>query len=83
MTNALRVMLRDQGTLVTGVHVGYVDTDMAAAIEAPKLDPDEVARQVVEAIASGTEEVLVDPLSRQVKAALAGDLDLLYPVAVG
>jgi NAD(P)-dependent dehydrogenase (short-subunit alcohol dehydrogenase family) len=83
MTNALRVMLRDQGTLVTGVHVGYVDTDMAAAIEAPKLDPAEVARQVVEAIASGTEEVLVDPLSRQVKAALAGDLHLLYPVAVG
>jgi NAD(P)-dependent dehydrogenase (short-subunit alcohol dehydrogenase family) len=83
MTNGLRIVLREQGTLVVGVHLGYADTDMAAAIEAPKLDPAEVARQVVEAIASGTEEVLVDPLSRQVKAALAQDLRVLYPVAVG
>jgi hypothetical protein len=59
-----------------------VDTDITAAIEAPKLDPAEVARHAVEAIASGTEEVLVDPLSRQVEAALAGDLHLLHPVAV-
>jgi NAD(P)-dependent dehydrogenase (short-subunit alcohol dehydrogenase family) len=79
MTNALRILLNQQGTLVVGVHLGYADTDMAAAIEGPKLDPAEVARQVVEAIVDGREEVLVDPLSRQVRAALSGDLSLLYP----
>jgi len=83
MTNALRVLLRDQGTLVVGVHLGYADTDMTAGIDAPKLDPAEVARQVVEAIASGSEEVLADPLTRQVRAALSGDLDAFYPVPVG
>jgi NAD(P)-dependent dehydrogenase (short-subunit alcohol dehydrogenase family) len=81
MTNALRVMLREQNTLVVGVHVGYVDTDMTAAVDAPKLDPAEVARQVVEALGEGREEVLVDALSRQVKEALSGDLRLLYPEA--
>jgi len=81
MTNAVRLMLRDQGTLVVGVHFGYADTDMAAAIAGPKLDPAEVARQVVEAIAEGHEEVLADPLSRQVRAALSGELRLLYPAA--
>ena len=81
MTNALRVMLRPQGTLVVGVHFGHADTDMTAAIDAPKLDPAEVAAQVVEALAVGREEVLVDAISRQVKEALSGDLRLLYPVA--
>jgi len=82
LTNALRLMLREQGTLVTGVHLGYADTDMTAAIEGPKLDPAEVARQVVDAIASGSEEVLADALSREVRAALSQDLHVLYPVAV-
>jgi hypothetical protein len=40
-----------------------------------------VARQVVEALGEGREEVLVDALSRQVKEALSGDLRLLYPEA--
>jgi NAD(P)-dependent dehydrogenase (short-subunit alcohol dehydrogenase family) len=79
MTNSLRTMLRGQGTLVMGVHLGYADTDMAAAVKGPKLDPMEVARQLVEAIAEGREELLVDPFTRRVKASLPDDLRLLYP----
>lgn len=79
MTNSLRTMLRGQGTLVMGVHLTYADTDMAAAVEGPKLDPVDVARQVVEAIAEGREELLVDPFTRRVKASLPDDLRLLYP----
>jgi NAD(P)-dependent dehydrogenase (short-subunit alcohol dehydrogenase family) len=79
MTNSLRLLLRRQGTLVVGVHFGYADTDMAAGIDGPKLDPVDVARQVVEAISSGLPEVLGDPFTRQVKAALHDDLRLLYP----
>ena len=36
LTNALRVELRAQGTLVVGVHAGFIDTDMAAAVDDPK-----------------------------------------------
>ena len=30
-TNSLRIELETQGTLVTGVHLGYTDTDMVSA----------------------------------------------------
>lgn len=73
LTNALRKELREQGTLVVGVHVGYMDTDMVAGVQAPKSQPADVARQVLRAIAIGQEEVLADEISRQVKAGLSSD----------
>jgi len=79
LTNTLRTVLHGQGTLVVGVHAGFLDTDMAAAVPGPKLDPAEVARQTVAALEAGDEEVLADEVSRNVKAALADDLGLLYP----
>jgi NAD(P)-dependent dehydrogenase (short-subunit alcohol dehydrogenase family) len=79
LTNGLRTQLRAQGTLVVGVHAGYIDTDMVASVDAPKIAPEDVARQTVEAIAAGREEVLSDDVSRGVKAALPNDLVALYP----
>src|SRR6202040_1500519 len=38
-TNSLRMELEQQHTLVTGVHLGYTDTDMVADVDAPKNDP--------------------------------------------
>jgi NAD(P)-dependent dehydrogenase (short-subunit alcohol dehydrogenase family) len=73
LTNALRKELREQGTLVVGVHVGYMDTDMVADVQAPKSQPADVARQVLRAVASGQEEVLADEISRQVKASLSSN----------
>jgi NAD(P)-dependent dehydrogenase (short-subunit alcohol dehydrogenase family) len=80
-TNALRVQLADQGTVVTAVHVGYMDTDMTAgrAVDVEKLDPRQVARQTADAIEAGDYEVLADDVSRRVKAGLSGDLTMLYP----
>jgi len=79
LTNGLRTQLRSQGTLVVGVHAGYIDTDMVAGVDAPKIAPEEVARQTVAGIAAGAEEVLADEVSRNVKAALPDDLATLYP----
>ncbi|MEU9346992.1 hypothetical protein AB0D74_37885 [Streptomyces sp. NPDC048278] len=79
VTNALRVALREQGTLVVGVHVGWVDTDAAASVDEPKTDAAEVAAQTMDAIARDEPEVLVDETARRVRAALSGPLELLYP----
>lgn len=73
LTNALRQELAAQQTLVTGLHVGYMDTDMAAHVQMPKASPADVANQLLDAIRDGREEVLADELSRQVKAGLAAD----------
>src|SRR5438132_7798627 len=36
-SNAARIELQPQGTAVVGVHVGFVDTDMAAGVNGPKV----------------------------------------------
>jgi NAD(P)-dependent dehydrogenase (short-subunit alcohol dehydrogenase family) len=77
-TNGLRTALQDQGTTVTALHVGYMDTDMAAKVDGPKADPREVARFTADAIIAGDYEVLADDTSRQVKSLLSGDLTRLY-----
>lgn len=71
LTNGLRNDLAGQGTHVVGVHVGLMDTDMTAGIDAPKASPQDVAEQIVRAVAEGAPEVLADDLSRQVKASLS------------
>lgn len=79
LTNALRMELRPQGTLVVGVHAGFIDTDMAAGVDADKISPESVAAQIVAAIEADAEEVLADATSQLVKASLADDLTVLYP----
>jgi NAD(P)-dependent dehydrogenase (short-subunit alcohol dehydrogenase family) len=67
LTNGLRNELRDQGTLVMGVHAGYIDTGMTAAVEAPKERPEDIAARVIEGLLAGSEEVLTDDASRRAK----------------
>jgi hypothetical protein len=64
---------------VVGVHAGYIDTDMAADVREPKLDPRDVVTAALDAVEDGRLEVLVDDLSRHVRAALSGELEDLYP----
>jgi len=73
LTNGLRQELRAQDTQVVALHVGYMDTDMVRSVAAPKSDPDEVARQVLDAIEAGDDEVLADATSRQVRAGLSAE----------
>ncbi len=73
LTNGIRVELREQGTLVVGVHVGYVETDMTAHLDVPKTRPEQVAQRTLEAIELGQEEVLADQRAQDLKRALAVD----------
>lgn len=79
VTNSLRLELAPAGVHVIGVHVGYVDTPMAAHATSPKLDPADLVRQVFDATEAGQYEVLADDASVQLKAGLSAPLDELYP----
>jgi NAD(P)-dependent dehydrogenase (short-subunit alcohol dehydrogenase family) len=79
LTNALRLELADQKTLVTALHVGYMDTDMAARVDGPKSDPLVIANLVLDGVEAGVPEVVADDISRTVRAALSGPLSNLYP----
>jgi NAD(P)-dependent dehydrogenase (short-subunit alcohol dehydrogenase family) len=69
-TDAMRLELGPRGVQVVGVHVGYVDTDMTATIDAPKSRPADVVRQVLDGVEKGEVEVLADDLTRAVRAGL-------------
>ncbi|WP_103510942.1 SDR family oxidoreductase [Streptomyces sp. SM13] len=73
LSDATREELAPRGIAVSALHVGYMDTDMAAAVPADqKADPVEVAAQALRAIEEGLPEVLADETSRLVKASLSG-----------
>ncbi|MEQ0562215.1 SDR family oxidoreductase [Amycolatopsis sp. NEAU-NG30] len=82
LTNALRLELAPQKTQVTGLHVGYMDTDMAKHVDGPKTDPAVVAGLALDAVEQGRFEVLADDVSRTVRAGLSGELAVLYPALV-
>lgn len=71
LTNGLRHELREQGTQVLGLHMGFVDTDLTRGLDAPKSTPDSVVRQAFDALEAGAEEVLADDATRQVKQGLS------------
>jgi NAD(P)-dependent dehydrogenase (short-subunit alcohol dehydrogenase family) len=79
LTNGIRTELHHQGTLVVAVHAAFIDTDMAAGIDAPKISPESVARQALDAVEAGEVEVLADERSRFVKESLPRDQELIYP----
>jgi hypothetical protein len=61
---------------VTGLHVGYLDTDMVREVDSEKSDPAGIA---VDGDAAGACEILGDNASRQVQAAHAGGVAASYP----
>ncbi|MGO9956329.1 MAG: SDR family oxidoreductase [Solirubrobacteraceae bacterium] len=77
-TNSMRLQLREQGTTVTALHVGFMDTNLTAHLDVPKADPREIARQAADAILTGHYEILADETTRAVKSHLSQDLTSLY-----
>jgi NAD(P)-dependent dehydrogenase (short-subunit alcohol dehydrogenase family) len=80
MTNGLRHELAAQGTAVTALRVGYMDTDMTRGLDAPKHDAAEGARFALDGLAAGRIELLADTIIQQVIAGLAGGVGARYPV---
>jgi NAD(P)-dependent dehydrogenase (short-subunit alcohol dehydrogenase family) len=78
LTNAFRQSLAPAGTLVTALHVGYMDTDMAAHVDGPKADPAAVAGLALDGVEAGEFEVIADERSRRIKSALSGPVTDIY-----
>lgn len=78
-TNSLRIEFAPMGVHVTGVHMGYVDTDLGAHADGPKMLPTQLVTTVYDAVEAGEYEVLADELTKGVKAALSGPVEAPYP----
>ncbi|WP_314173862.1 SDR family oxidoreductase [Streptomyces winkii] len=72
LTDAAREELAPNGITVSALHVGYMDTDMAAHVPADqKTDPADVAAQALRGIETGQPEILADETTRYVRQSLA------------
>ena len=71
LTNGLRHELREQGTQVLGLHMGFVDTDLTRGIDAPKSTPQAIVSEAFDALEAGEEEALADEATRAVKQGLS------------
>jgi short-subunit dehydrogenase len=65
ITQGLRGELASVNILVAGVYPGPIDTDMAKGFELDKDSPENLARNLVQALASGIEDIFPDTMSAQ------------------
>lgn len=73
LSNGLRNDLRSQGTQVTTLHMGFVDTDLTKDVTMPKSTPEAIVEQALGALEAGADEVLADDMTRQVKLGLSAE----------
>ena len=73
LTNGLRNELRAQGTQVTALHMGFVDTDMTRGMTVNKSNPVDIVQRALDALHAGQEEVLGDAITQQVKQGLSAE----------
>lgn len=66
MTQGMRAEMAPNNTLVMGVYPGVIDTDMAESFEIEKDSPENVAKNIVEGIENGVEDVFPDAMSAQI-----------------
>jgi NAD(P)-dependent dehydrogenase (short-subunit alcohol dehydrogenase family) len=78
-SNSTRVELAPQNIQVVGVHVGWVDTDMAAHTNDPKVAPEQVVTEALDTVEAGGAEAIVGDFAQLVKSKLSDDVRVLYP----
>lgn len=76
LTNGLRFELKEQGTQVTALHVGFVDTDLTRGLDVPKVSAAEVVAAAYAGLEAEEDEVLADSTSQFVKASLSANRPL-------
>jgi NAD(P)-dependent dehydrogenase (short-subunit alcohol dehydrogenase family) len=73
LTTSVRAELADQGTQVSALIVGSVDTRMASHVEGAKEKPEDIARAGLKAIRHNIDELDTDRMAVEVRAALQLD----------
>ncbi|GJL79180.1 MAG: short-chain dehydrogenase [Nitrospinaceae bacterium] len=73
LTQGVRAELAAQGTAVTGVYPGPIDTDMARGIDMKKASPDKIALGTLDAIEKGEEDAFIDQMAVEIRQGLLSD----------
>ncbi|KQY52298.1 SDR family oxidoreductase [Lysobacter sp. Root494] len=81
LTNSLRNELAAQKTQVLGLHMGYVDTDLAREMDGAKSTPEDIVTRALDGLESGLDEVLADDLTNYVKQGMTAARPIYLPQA--
>lgn len=73
LTQGVRAELAAQGTHVSGVYPGPVETDMTTNIDMDKTSPNVVAKAVLDGVENGAEDIYPDPTSEGMHTAYLSD----------
>jgi len=79
LTNALRHELAAQKTQVLALHMAFVDTDLARALEGPKTSPQDIVKRALDGLEAGLDEVLADERTKLVKQGLTAAMPSYLP----
>lgn len=79
LTNGLRIELHSQQTQVVGAHLAFTDTPLIAELDVPKSAPYDIVAVIYDGLEAGDLEVICDDVSRDIKSALSGPIEALYP----
>jgi len=66
ITQGFRAELSNENILVAGVYPGPIDTDMAKDFDMDKDSPENLAKNVIQALIEGKEDIFPDTMSKQV-----------------
>jgi NAD(P)-dependent dehydrogenase (short-subunit alcohol dehydrogenase family) len=66
VSDAARIQLHAQGTQVVGVYAGFIDTDMAAEVNRPKVPPGQVVERALEGVRRRLDHVYADDRAERV-----------------
>jgi NAD(P)-dependent dehydrogenase (short-subunit alcohol dehydrogenase family) len=73
VTDGVRIQLKAQGTRVIAVYAGFIDTDMAASFDAPKVSARQVAERTLQGVRDGHDYVHADQSSEDIWQAVRND----------
>lgn len=66
VSDAARIQLAQQGTRVIGVYAGFIDTEMAAAVDRPKTPPGQVVERTLDGLRRKIDHVFADDRAERV-----------------
>jgi short-subunit dehydrogenase len=73
LTQALRHELAGNGIAVMGVYPGGINTEMLDGVDAPKAEPTDVARAIIDAVEAGEEDITPAEFSSEAYAGWRSD----------
>ncbi len=66
---------------VSGLHMGFVDTDLTRGLDREKSSPAEIVKIALDEMEAGSEEIIADEMTKMIKSTLSAAVSVYLAVA--